>query len=209
MNTISDNSINLFDSWSSLVDADTQIKCTERKYINEPRTETSTNNDNIADEITIVDNIMALNISELAELDILNYQKYISGKIKKHILCCINKTHFFDSNVYIKKLEWLSNTSHILSVLHGFREIIHSKKNNNGIPRNSYKFCTHGAKCIFKYQKKKCRNQHFVYNNVKSDIDAVIEYIKEKKEDPDLTEISTSLNTIAFVFNHMYDEIKK
>ena len=151
MNTILDNSVNLFESWSSLADEDTQIKCTEKKYINEPRIETSTNHDNIIDEVTMVNNIMSLNISELAELDILNYQKYISSKIKKHILCCINKTHFFDSNVYIKKLEWLSNTAHTLSVLHGLCEIIHPKKNNNGIQRNSYKFCTYGAKCTFKW----------------------------------------------------------
>lgn len=98
------------------------------------------------------------------------------------------------------------------------------------ISRNSYKFCEFGHGCKFNYERtQNCYSQHYVYNLVYIDILDILIYISERysnnlsevkqnainhddviqndKIKQDLNEIKTSINTITYVINHMFDEL--
>jgi hypothetical protein len=80
------------------------------------------------------------------------------------------------------------------------------------IPRSSYKFCDYNFRCEFNYgtKSKGCRYQHFVYDLVNSDMDALKKHLlscKKCDKSPNITEIIKCINTIAYVLNHMKDEL--
>jgi ferric iron reductase protein FhuF len=106
------------------------------------------------------------------------------------------------------KLIWLSKTSQYFVKKYNQKELSHSRKHYDNIPRNSYKFCNFGYTCKYNSNKQKCYGQHFVFNLIKSDIDEVV-YHLENAIEINIKEICISLNTISFVFNHMYDEMDK
>lgn len=86
------------------------------------------------------------------------------------------------------------------------------QKQSRMISRTSYKFCEYGHLCKFNYDKDlKCYAQHFVYNMVHHDIVEITNYLMrinlKESETIDVNEIKTSINTITFVINHMYDEL--
>lgn len=89
------------------------------------------------------------------------------------------------------------------------------------ITRNSYKFCEFGYSCKFNYDiKERCYAQHYVFNLVAQDIADTLKFITDTITNStftstsnigininELIEIRTSINTITFVINHMYDEL--
>lgn len=85
--------------------------------------------------------------------------------------------------------------------------ITSSIKSKRSIPRNSYKFCEYNFMCRFHYGSKKegCYSQHFVYESVSQDIVNILNCLHA--EIYELTEIKTSINTITYVINHMFDEM--
>jgi hypothetical protein len=89
-----------------------------------------------------------------------------------------------------------------------------SDKKSQNISRNSYKFCDFGHMCRFNYDKdQKCCAQHYVYNLVYLDIVDILEYIAGIDNICDhpqnISEIKTSVNTITYVINHMYEELNQ
>lgn len=154
----------------------------------------------IIPKISQTEKIINSNIQEI--------QKTQETVLLENMLYLINiiKQNIFESILY---LEWISNVSAYLANKYKLSITLHNMIPNN-IPRNSYRFCNYGSKCITHYhKKKKCNNgHHFVHNYVKEDIDQIIFHIKNnKQEDIKIKEINISLNTINFVLNHMYDEL--
>ena len=144
---------------------------------------------------------------QLTELELLKHQTYVSGQLKKYASTCKDNFDEFDYVLHLPKLEWLLKTSLYLSKKRHQKDI-KLKRKNNGIQRNSYEFCNYGYKCN-SYQNNKCFQKHFVYNFVNSDICELIKYLTQSnlKENKNTKEIYITINTINFVFNHMYDEL--
>lgn len=92
-----------------------------------------------------------------------------------------------------------------------------NKQSKKFIMRTSYKFCEFGHNCKFNYNsKEKCYAQHYVFNYVAQDIASVVDFIitdydtvtlRSIDDNNVLIEIKTSINTITYVINHMYDEL--
>jgi hypothetical protein len=90
-------------------------------------------------------------------------------------------------------------------------------KNPTHISRTSYKFCEFGCACKFNYNiKETCYSQHYVFNSASQDISNIIDFMvadydtitmRQLHNNDDLIEIKTSINTITYVINHMYDEL--
>jgi hypothetical protein len=154
-------------------------------------------------DVLSFENIVILDFTKYNDIKLLEYQSFVANKLKQYCLD-FNDTEF----KMIKELNWLSETSNYLAKKYNQKILVHSRRRYENIPRNSYKFCNFGYTCKFSTNKQKCRGQHFVFNLVKADVDEVLCYINDNK-DFNIKEISTSLNTISFVFNHMYDEMSK
>lgn len=153
-------------------------------------------------EITI-DDILKIDIKNIDDMKLLKYQCDISQQLKKYI----KKNNNFDN--IIENLNWLLDVSRYLS--NKLKLNIDMINNNNkSITRSSYKFCSYNYKCEFNYDHKKkgCFAKHFVHNMVCSDIIILKNYL-EKSDNKDLTEITKCVNTLYYVFNHMYEELKK
>jgi hypothetical protein len=160
-----------------------------------------------------ISEIIALDYTKLSELKILEYQKYIASQIKKYVSGCNEKENDFDITLHVPKLKWLSDSANFLAIKRNMRPVKHVKK-QCVISRNSYKFCPTNSNCIWYHEKsKKCNGQHFVYSYVKSDIDEILDYLdmidKKKLKTINLSEILISINTVSFVFNHMFEECAK
>ena len=89
-----------------------------------------------------------------------------------------------------------------------------SDDKNVSISRNSYKFCDFGHTCSFSYSledKRDCYSQHYVYPLILSDIQNLIDHILMDDGTYNTSiqtkEIITSINTITYVINHMYNEL--
>ena len=112
----------------------------------------------------------------------------------------------------ISKLEWLSRSCEILSDKIGLSLQKHQNIKKL-IPRSSYKFCSHGSECEFNYNHKNhtgCLAQHFVYNLVYADIQALVGFVQNNDIDNifiNICEVNKCLSTISYVINHMNDEL--
>lgn len=138
----------------------------------------------------------------LSEIDILKNQCYVASQLKKYTMSCKDNSEQFDVSTHLPKLEWLLQTSTYLAKKRNQRDI-RLKKRQNIIQRNSYEFCNNNFKCL----NTKCHQKHFVYNYVNNDISELIKYLQISKNESDTKEIYVTINTINFVFNHMYDEL--
>jgi len=209
---------NLGSSWTNFDDADiiTTTK-SEKTFLSSSglfeslkASRTSTNSV-FEDEIMLsISEIIALDYTRLTELKILEYQKYISSQIKKYVCECRDKEIEFNVTLHVPKLKWLSDSANFLAIRRNMKLAKHIKKQNI-ISRNSYKFCPLNSTCICNHNKtKKCNGQHFVYNYVKSDIDEILDHLdmfdKKQLKAINLSEILISINTVSFVFNHMFEE---
>jgi hypothetical protein len=203
-------------SWSSLLDDDDvqpkQYEVLKKSNLfDSTRSVTSDTKqkDQDVDAILSISEILSLDILSITEDKLLFYQKYISGQIKKYVNICIDRNQSFDTSLHMEKLEWLCDVAQYLSEKYEMRKITHVKK-YPGIPRTSYKFCTFGADCGFHYsKKKKCYGQHYVYNCLNADVEEVVKFIQSDNSVEGLSDVLTSMNTIIYVINHMYDEYTK
>lgn len=95
----------------------------------------------------------------------------------------------------------------VLSKINDTIKLQNNKHTASGIVRNSYKFCEYGYSCKYNYSfRDKCYSQHYVYDFVVQDIYYLLQYINHPIE-LDFGEIKTTINTIAYVINHMFDEL--
>lgn len=155
------------------------------------------NNNNDNDNNNDNNNIFIIKFENLTDIKILEYQNKVIGELR-------NK---FTKETDISKIEWLIEGSKYLSNKMNF-PIFYHKENNAFIPRSSYNFCEKGKMCQFNYgkNKKKCYSQHFVYNYLHADLCSLKIYLNCNEYN---LEIKKSINTISFVINHMYEELKK
>jgi hypothetical protein len=181
-------------------------------------------------KITDLNEIIQIIFENKKDLTILECQTYVSGYLRKNIKLFIdykiksnsvgeNNTNLEDDIInietYLKYLKWLlKGTLYFekklklkpISIINNFRK-------NAIISRSSYKFCNFNYDCEFNYNKKKnqgCYAQHYVYNIVQSDIKSVINYLEKNKlkDTLNLKEVKKCIDTISFVINHMYEELK-
>lgn len=68
--------------------------------------------------------------------------------------------------------------------------------------RSSYKFCENSASCKI----NKCKQHHFVFNRLYSDILSLEKYIIENAGKWHICDATRSINTIYFVVSHMHHE---
>jgi hypothetical protein len=196
-------------SWFDMSDSDEIIE--KEILINNTHSniaESCKNNDNISQ--LSLNEILNIKYNELSESNLLKYQTYVSFQLKKHVTLCKTINDYFDTDTYLCNLEWLLETSKYLAKNKGLKIISH--KNMGHIKRNSYEFCENGNACV-NNKLGKCKKKHFVYNYVCADIEDIIKYLKNNthssaiKKDIYMNELYTTLNTINYVFNHMYDEM--
>jgi len=220
-------------SWASIVEEEIGNSLNDKiltgsiiKDTFEDNTDTTDKNDNIKNSFIDIDKILGSDVNDLKDLEILEYQTSISSNLRKQIKYTIDnfdKNNNSNSNIdfkdLIRKLEWLKLGSSYLSNKIGLRQYHHEpRKKNKLFPRSSYKFCNYNYECDFNYNIQKykgCFAQHYVHNIVRADLNALINCIKKVNNSKNFTidleflrEFKKSLNTISFVINHMYEELK-
>lgn len=173
-------------------------------------------------EIEKIENILKINLknSKISDIELIKYQNILSSEIKKQIRNIFDNSNLTKSNLndIIQKLDWIFKTSQYLSNKIGLPVYYHNKNDKKTIiPRSSYKFCSFGDNCQFNYNTVKykgCYAHHFVHNMVSADIgvlrDIIIEIFENKivLDKNYIIEIKKSINTISYVINHMFNEIK-
>jgi hypothetical protein len=170
-----------------------------------------------------IDDVCADDITKISDLELLEKSTAISKNLKFQF----NKRFEENKNKYIswmtKSLEWIKNVMCELATRNGQTiQQNNTIKKTDTISRNSYMFCEFGSTCRFNYNKdQKCYGQHYVYNLVYFDVLDTLKYIalidlidlnnqvleKVSEENKYAQEIKTSINTITYVINHMYDEL--
>lgn len=158
------------------------------------------------DEQLSIAEILLLDYTKIPELKLLKYQTYVISQLKRYITQCKEEFKDFDITLHQNKLDWLLKTTDHLAKSRKQHEIKRKtyRDTDVGIQRNSYEFCN-DYKCNFN-KSGRCVKKHFVYNYVKCDISELINYLVNNKS-KDLKEVSITINTINFVFNHMHDEL--
>lgn len=166
-----------------------------------------------------INNIISnYDIETINDITLLYHQTYIMNNIRKELKNYMDKlfenNEKYDFSDCINKLQWLLHVSKYFSDKLNLNSIVHTIK-GKGITRSSYKFCDYGYNCEYNYNKKYqgCFAQHYVHNYVYADIHSLIEYInimigKEEYDAIRYSEIIKCMNTISYVINHMYEELK-
>lgn len=194
---------------SSIIDSlgiGTKLGLISKKSLSEVSdTESEKKNSQLNNQQLSIGEILSLDLTKetICEIDILKHQIYVAGQLKKYITSCLENSNKFDIELHISKLEWLAKSSLFLSKKRSQRDIRFKKKQDH-IQRNSYEFCEFGSKCF--NRESKCNKKHFVYNYVYCDICELIRYLSTELN-KNTKEIFTSINTINYVLNHMFDEI--
>lgn len=124
------------------------------------------------------------------------------------------QNNYLDYPFMNKLMAFLYNISENLRYRINLKPINHQLSNNN-IPRCSYKFCKYKERCHYNYSNKKnniCYQDHFVHNMVSADISVLSQFLTKKYNENKIIipnkEILKTINTLSFVINHMYDELK-
>jgi hypothetical protein len=83
------------------------------------------------------------------------------------------------------------------------------------ISRCSYKFCSYQDGCEYNYNLKSrnmCYQDHYVHNMVSCDLKILIDYTEFKYGESKIVshnkEILKTINTLAYVINHMENELR-
>jgi hypothetical protein len=204
-------------SWAELVAPDMSKSISDKILIN------SGVSNNIKNDVSepsrnniSISEILVLDLNDMKVLDILEYQSIIVQNLKKYIKQCNEKKENIDIELHMPKFQWLDRSSNLLAEKLQLQKIIHRSYIHNGIiARSSYKFCEYSHECEFNYPKNKkkfgkgCYKQHFVHNYLNADINSIIEYIKNtKNEDINYNEINKCMKTIDHVINNMKDELE-
>lgn len=170
------------------------------------------------DEQFDIDKAISKKCTDLdGDLEVLKYQKNIADFLRNYVhyyVKRLDKSNVkFDPNLFLRYLIWLETASKYLSKKLNMPAIQHTAKADNIIPRSSYKFCDYGSECDYnygdgKFKTKGCIAQHYVHNIVYADINILKIYINKMEDGQNLhSEILKSMNTISFVFSHMYNEL--
>lgn len=219
-------------SWSSLlefkVDADKEISLSKSSSVSN----VDSNDECVFKEKNMIniDDIIKLEPRKLDDLKLLEYNTLISGFLRKNIKNHIdfllrsnvcseienqNENDLFNWNKNIKYLGWISSSCFHLSKKLNLPLIKNNFNNKRTlIPRSSYKFCDHNYECEYNYDTKHngCYAQHYVYNNVYSDIESLLMYFRTDEnnnyENINMKETKKCIDTISYVLNHMYEELK-
>ena len=151
--------------------------------------------------------IIKLKYNNNNPLEILSLQiKIISYLLNYYKMCKLD-----DINIYIKYLSWIHETSE-----HLCNSIVQpvNKNKTNLLMRSSYKFCNKKCDCqsqygfLFNKKSRNCINDHYVHNKIVSDIDNLLNYIKNSNNNSILDiELRKGLETLNYVINHMYQEL--
>ena len=153
-----------------------------------------------------------VNFEKLTSLNLLDEELKIVKLISKYTL----QNNYLNYSFFLKSLEVILILSNILAKRLKLQQIDHKVKNyNNYIPRCSYKFCNFKNECFYNYNRKTknvCYQDHYVHNMVSADLIILTDYIKSKFNENKLIipnkEILKSINTLSFVVEHMYSELK-
>jgi hypothetical protein len=153
------------------------------------------------------DEIIKLKYNNYNPLEILSLQiKIISYLLNYYKMCKLD-----DINIYIKYLSWIHETSEHLC--NSITQPVNKNKTNL-LMRSSYKFCNKKCDCqsqygfLFNKKSRNCINDHYVHNKIVSDIDNLLNYIKNSNNNSTLDiELRKGLETLNYVINHMYQEL--
>lgn len=167
-----------------------------------------------------IEDVKSLDIKSMSDLILLEKSSSIVKNLKFQFIKRCNDDQDKFMIWVITSLIWLNTVMKELARRNKQSfEISNSidKDIKKSISRTSYKFCEFGYNCKFNYNiKEKCYAHHFVFNYISLDIASVIDFIIEDydiiklrqiTDANDLSEIKTSINTITYVINHMYDEL--
>lgn len=147
-----------------------------------------------------------------SSLLILEEEYLIIKLLSKYTL----QNNYLNFDFFMKSINLLLVTSEILSERLKLTKIVHKVKNyNTYIPRCSYKFCNFKNDCFYNYSQKTsnvCYQDHYVHNMVEADLIILKDYISLKFNENNLVvpnkEILKTINTLSFVIEHMYSELK-
>jgi hypothetical protein len=198
-------------SWAELINSKVDDNIIDKEILIKNSTKKDDNKKEL--QLNVIE-IMALNINELSDILLLEYQTYIASQLRKYFKQCLDKNENIDYDLHLSKVKWLSEVTKYFCDKNKLKYSLHKVKitvDTNNLPRSSYKFCEFGAECQYNYgEKKKCHSLHFVHNIIYADIISLYQYLligQSYKQKLDLNEITKSINTISFVINHMYEEI--
>lgn len=143
-------------------------------------------------------------------LDIIQMQIIVIDVVTKYFK--ISKLDNID--FYVQNLTWIYTSSLYLTNL--IRQPVHKNK-TNVLMRSSYKFCNKMTDCVSQYGflfNKKCRNcinDHYVHNKIISDIDNLLNYLKNNCKHDNLLlleqDMRKGIETLSYVLNHMEQEL--
>ena len=156
--------------------------------------------------------ILITDLKSLNDIELLEKEALIIIYINRYLLK--NKLTETDKGFFIDLFKWIKNTSEYFTIKLNLNQISHSKrfKDEFLINRCSYKFCNYKDNCEFNYDKKekKCNSDHYVHNMVFADTESLINYLLNNNlENVDHhNEMMKCINTLMFVINHMYNELK-
>jgi hypothetical protein len=198
-------------SWVNLVNSEIGNSIVEKQMssINEEEIE------QLKETHLNIGEIMALDITQLTETKLMEYQNYITSQLRKYFKQCLEKNDDIDY-IHLSKIYWIGEVSKYFSMKYNLKFIFHRVKitaDTKSIPRSSYKFCEKTNECSYNYDthiKEKCKLQHFVHNIIYPDIVSLYQYLYTghlSGKKLDLNEIMISINTISYVINHMYEEM--
>jgi hypothetical protein len=146
------------------------------------------------------------------DLDLLEKEALIIIYINRYLLK--NKLKETEKQFFIDLFTWIKDVSEFFRNKLNLSKIVHSKrfKEEYLINRCSYKFCNFKDNCEFNYDKKtkKCNSDHYVHNMVYADCDSLINYLvnNDIEKIDHHNEMMKCINTLMFVINHMYNELK-
>jgi hypothetical protein len=165
-------------------------------------------------------------IRDLSDLDILKKSAIVARDLKFQVMRKYNANENETIDWILESIYWVKQNMEILSkrISQLYPDCDKNDDNNSDqecnekeletICRNSYKFCDFGHTCTFNYslsEKRDCYSQHFVYPLVLSDIQNLIDHIVMDdgitNDNILIKEVVTSINTITYVINHMFNEI--
>tara|TARA_B100000161_G_scaffold250849_1_gene209422 strand:+ start:540 stop:1232 length:693 start_codon:yes stop_codon:yes gene_type:complete len=151
-------------------------------------------------------------LKKFNSLNLLQEELQIIKLLAKYTL----QNNYLDFSFFMKCIKLLINISSILMNRLNQTDVSHKTKNySNYIPRCSYKFCNFKEECFYNYNPKTkniCYQDHYVHNMVNADLVILRDYINVKFKDSKLVipnkEILKTINTLCYVIEHMYNELK-
>ena len=182
----------------------------------------TSNIDNQINDIESTYNTKLDNLKQSYQNIDVNYYKTLTSleliQKEAEIIKVILKYSLLNSELNITIIE--NSLSYLLVLSDILKDRLNQKDNfvnlkNSELYRCSYKFCNFKGKCNYYYNKKnsnKCYQDHYVHNRVSFDVKILLQYIESLPVTEKLfkqnKDILKTLNTLAYVINHMENELK-